>query len=687
MSDQSNHAALQEEKLPFDLRTLMLGLFRRWLILLIFIFVSCILGVTAALKFGEQTYTANTNLLYQPVIGGDVGNSRLESFVQMSTQMGMVKLEGNLMEVRRRLELHSPLEDIEEACKVKNPRGTALLVISSEWNSNKVAASIANSLRDIFLENQQRMRRASLGREVRDLEDRLQIARRKWQSAEVALGNFLSTNELGDPNQNTQVYLDELTSLDQVYQRALVEQEALGIQGADLDKMTNPYGAGGGVSSVGAPGLGGINLRIQKLSQAISEERTHQVQLATFEQTKAEMERAEKLRAAGLISESMYQSVHATYKKQQALMVDSERIKEWKAEIAQVHAEKVKHLEAAREKLKARLDALPRLQRQYAAFSREVVFREAVKKELEERLVRIRQAYDSGISDFTVISKASTPYIPDFSSRKPIALGVAAFGCIMGFVFILGLTLLDTTVKSGSEFSLKLPVPLLGVLPRLLPDEPLFPDELGNDLIEQFRIMARQIRQAVPKKGARILMVSATHGEGTTSVVANLAMCFGRQDERVLLLDAQVRPGEHEHELRDLILDGGDAIKGLGEYLSFETDRAQDIVWPTILPGVECLPRVEEAVIPDLVCSNRMRELLEEVSERFSLVLIDAPPVLPYVDADSLAQWADAIIMVVRGGENRTATLKGAVERLEAPGVEIIGAILNGVDPLYLKSE
>jgi Mrp family chromosome partitioning ATPase len=161
-------------------------------------------------------------------------------------------------------------------------------------------------------------------------------------------------------------------------------------------------------------------------------------------------------------------------------------------------------------------------------------------------------------------------------------------------------------------------------------------------------------------------------------------MCFGRRDERVLLIDAQVRSQEGGWEVRDLIPYKETWLKGLGEYLSFETHRVTDVIWPSRLAGVECLPRVGEAVIPDLLGTNRMDELLKDVSRRYSLVLIDGPPVFPYVDADLLAKWSDGILLVVGSDKARLPAVKKAVARLQESGVPIVGVILNEVDPDYI---
>ena len=79
-----------------------------------------------------------------------------------------------------------------------------------------------------------------------------------------------------------------------------------------------------------------------------------------------------------------------------------------------------------------------------------------------------------------------------------------------------------------------------------------------------------------------------------------------------------------------------------------------------------------------------MRELLDVATESYGIVLVDTPPVLPYVDAVSLAQWADGIVIVVMSRATKVAAVRDAVSRLEATGVPIVGTVLNAVDPIFL---
>ena len=173
--------------------------------------------------------------------------------------------------------------------------------------------------------------------------------------------------------------------------------------------------------------------------------------------------------------------------------------------------------------------------------------------------------------------------------------------------------------------------------------------------------------------------------ERKTLTIANLAACFGRQDERTLVVDGQIRSVESEIDLRYMIAERDKPLKGLGEWLSFDVNDINEIIWPTVLPGVECIPHVEAAVTPDLLGAFRMKELMETLSEQFSLVLIDAPPVGDFVDTEILAQSCDAIIFIVRCRACVSSGLKKSVERMRKTGVPVVGFVINDVDQLYLK--
>jgi Mrp family chromosome partitioning ATPase len=72
-----------------------------------------------------------------------------------------------------------------------------------------------------------------------------------------------------------------------------------------------------------------------------------------------------------------------------------------------------------------------------------------------------------------------------------------------------------------------------------------------------------------------------------------------------------------------------------------------------------------------------MREVFAELAERFDLVLIDSPPLLPVADAMILTSYADGVLLIVAAGQTRRADLQRATTRLAQANAPIVGTVLN----------
>ena len=706
--------------LPFEPLTLLIGLLRRWKILAIFFVVSIALGLFAGIKFGTRTYEAETVMLYTPEEGTEEGLGRTPP---LATQIQMVKIPSNLEEVRERLRLPTSLKALGRACRVLVERKTSLVFIRATWDSAKEVAAITNTLRDVFIANQVRLAKENAGRDLRDLEARFKKVRSKLLNADGKLQKFITINKIVDLNMEVKWNLEQLTSLELLLSNAKVDKDTLVLQKASLEKRINGLKAKEAkdkATQAKTQGLADLNIRIERIRRAIHDDKVQRTDSVDMVKYKLAFERAQKLYEKGLISKAEYEETRADFERQEVEALDTEQIKEWKRQLhilekqvipektsfksesgGMLHdfqlkaltmeldevsiRQKVTHLEQERKRVMARLEILTDLQRKYAGLTREVRARETESKTLDRELTQVRRDYQSNRSNFTIISDAKIPLFRLTSNRKIIVIVVVFLINMMGFTLILGLELMDTTIKSAAELTQKFSLPVIGIIPKIKDAQGLFPDKAHFPLIEPFRIIVRRLRHLVPKKGARLMIVSVNPGEGKTMIATNLAAALGRQDERVLLLDAQARAQESERNFRYLITEKEKPIIGLGEYLSFQAESVKDIIWPTTLPGVECIPHVSEAVIPDVLASNRMQEMLEALSKDFSIIIMDAPAADKYVDAELVASMSDAILIVVQSRACPNSGLKRAIERLQETDVPIIGFILNNVDRFYIN--
>lgn len=193
-----------------------------------------------------------------------------------------------------------------------------------------------------------------------------------------------------------------------------------------------------------------------------------------------------------------------------------------------------------------------------------------------------------------------------------------------------------------------------------------------SPISEQYRTIRTNIQfSSVDEELRSIVVTSSGPGEGKSTTVANLAVVFAQQGKRVLLVDSDLRkPTTHyTFQLMNNI--------GLTSVLTKQANL-HDAIRET---DVENLHILTSGPIPpnpsELLASNAMKQLLDDVYEIYDLVLFDAPPILAVTDAQVLANLTDGSILVTSSETtDKDAALK-AKELLENTKSKLLGAILN----------
>ena len=265
---------------------------------------------------------------------------------------------------------------------------------------------------------------------------------------------------------------------------------------------------------------------------------------------------------------------------------------------------------------------------------------------------------------------ATAPSSPNY--RLNLIVG-AVLGLILGMVVAFISNYFDTSIKSLEDAERMLGLPVLGVIPQ---DAGLLILQGGDSPdAEAYRILRTNIElKREIARATTIAVVSANAGEGKTTTLSNLAYVFAQAGYSTLMIDADLRRprlaryAELESDL------------GLSSYLA-QGAELKDVVFQTGHANLYMLPSGPVPVDPSgLIGSNRMQQLLTEVSKRFDVVLVDSPPVLGVSDASLLVSRADATLLVLQPRKMPIKALLRSKSLIQSAGGNIMGLVMNNVD-------
>src|SRR6185295_1901879 len=188
---------------------------------------------------------------------------------------------------------------------------------------------------------------------------------------------------------------------------------------------------------------------------------------------------------------------------------------------------------------------------------------------------------------------------------------------------------------------------------------------------EQFRALRTRILQAGERDRKRAFVITSPNpGEGKTLTAVNLSWLLAQTDgATALIIDADLRnPCAAEYL-------GIDSDRGLSEVLTGETKLTEAII--KLNPaGLHVLPggsRRED--VAELLSGPRFANLLEEARKLFDYIIIDAPPLGIFTDANLLISRADAAVLVLRAGSTRYSVVERLLEQI--PRERMLGVVLN----------
>jgi len=327
----------------------------------------------------------------------------------------------------------------------------------------------------------------------------------------------------------------------------------------------------------------------------------------------------------------------------------------------------------------------------------------ALQKQLNETEVTARLR-GSASSNVHWVDHAQGPGSRVNLSMKKNLQTAFPLGLFLGFAAIFFLEYMDRSIKTPEELERVTKFASLGVIPaagtisrhgynygygrstpqlravetadeKPSPGIELIPHtDARSPVAEAYRAFRTSLLLASASSPKIMVITSSFAREGKTTTSVNLATVLAQMGKPVLLIDADLRRPRLQKVFP------GKMNLGLVNYLAANIP-IEDTIQPTQVPNLSVILSGPIPPNPsELLASDRMKHLIEELRAKYAFVIFDSPPVLAVTDAIVLAASADGVVLTVHGGQTPRELVQRSAERLRLSNIPVLGALLNNLD-------
>jgi len=519
-----------------------------------------------------------------------------------------------------------------EAVSITNLRSSYVFTITATTRDPEKSAQIANTLGEIYIADQLRVKSEAMATATAWLSERVDGLKRDLQAAEAEVQSFAAQTDLVSPEalealnrqiKDTRDRVGDLRAERDDLRSRLARLEAAA-SGNDRSELTAVFKD---------PGLSRL---AQRLDDAAAIARFDARVVALMELVRADHDRtAAQLDTLG----AALGALEASYASQSADLVTLEQLE------------------------------------------REA---QALRAIYQHFLTRLQEtSVQQGIQqpDSRMLSAAVRPTSPSAPNVGRVTALTVLLGLVLGAGLVLLREVLHKGFRTAEEVERDTGLTVMGQLPKVpthrrksvvkyLVDKPT---SAAAEAVRNLRTSV--LMSSVDRPPQVILSTSSLSGEGKTTTAIALAQNFAGLGKSVLLIEGDIRRRvfseyfdvEHRNGLLSI-------LSGAAEF--------EDVVQRNDLIGVDVLlGEKSDTNAADVFSSDRFGDFMTDMRTRYDIIIIDTPPVLLVPDSRIIAHVTDAILFTVKWDATSRAQVREAVRQFAMAGVAISGAVLNLIDP------
>ncbi len=538
-------------------------------------------------------------------------------------------------------------------------RKSQLVKISVDMHDRKLAAQAANALGHNYISSQLDAEMEASITATNWMNERLVELKNNLQESENKLQAFKDKEGLIDVDGIVTVTADELSAINNrlVDARAkLAEIQSQHQQVKSIDKAD-----------------------WQKLSSMPAVLSNRLIQQFKTEEARAKAKVDELSKRYGKRHPTMQAALSELASAQASLKSQVEQVVASIKRQYQIASANVWSLKRSVETNKSEIQDISRNEFKLRELQREIASNRAIFDTFMNRLKETAATADIESTNARIVDSAVIPSWPIKPNTKMI---VILFGLLAGLLAVfltIVLYILNNTFKSVDEVESKLNLPVLGILPKIKKSNDVsiaqtFHKNADKIFAECIRTIRTSVMLSSIDKHQKIVMVtSSIPGEGKSATSINIADAMG-QMEKTLLLEADMR-----RPTVSKVLNLMPGTPGLANLIAGNATYEECV--QELYGGIDT---IAAGIVPpnplELLASDRFKEVIKELEEKYDRIIIDCPPVSAVSDAVLLSTMAESVIFVIHSDSTDQKIVQKSVGTLLQNNAPVKGVILNKVD-------
>ncbi|WP_108647153.1 polysaccharide biosynthesis tyrosine autokinase [Polynucleobacter rarus] len=350
-------------------------------------------------------------------------------------------------------------------------------------------------------------------------------------------------------------------------------------------------------------------------------------------------------------------------------------------------------LSGFKKQINQKIDGLPQLQQEFITKERNLQVQNQLYLSLLNNAQQLRVTKAGTVGNVYIVDAPVVPQYPSKPKKPYIVAGGALLGFLLGVAVTQILALLTQIIHDPKKLEQTLGINILAILPLAVDQIDqieknadkafmIAHDKPTSTSVEAIRSLRTTTLFALSEKPRSkvILITSAVPSQGKSFISSNLAYLFASTNKRVLLIEADVRKPTIKR-----YVNFQKGTPGLTNYLLNGGD-IKPLIMKEAYPNLDFLPAGQTIKNPgDILSSDAMINLVNQLAEEYDYVVIDSPPLLPVNDARSLALCSDVTLFIVRQEMSSISEVREAIDILEKGGSKIDGIVFNGFVPSQIR--